>query len=156
MAKVKFRFGIKSYSGTLDDLVYCNYSSRDVVIGRVQSESRELTQNNIDMGSKMTNIANLYSGASSAYKADLDTYAEKMFALPAYTGKLAGNKFSVFLKIVWAASQSDTDPVDLNSLNTDDILLGSYNTFETVSTAINNGFIPDVEGSELLTANIAG
>lgn len=153
--KVKFRFGIKSYSGTLDELCYVNYEDRSVVIGRMLPENREVTAQNLSIGSKMVKIAEFYSGVSDDFKSDLKAYAKKMYKLKAYSKGLAGNSYTTFIKMLWKASESIEDPIDLDSLSIDDLLLGSYSVIGSVKVAVENGFLPNVEGYEDYTNNIS-
>lgn len=153
--KVKFRFGIKSYSGTVDEMTYSNYESRDVVIARMYNPSQVVTANNVAMGNKMIKIGEFYQDVEPLYKADLESYATKMFNLPAFQGKLSGNKFSVFVKLLWAASKAATNPIAIDSISIDDASLGSYPTIETISAAIAAGLLPDVADSDLYVANLA-
>ena len=40
--QVKFKYGVKSFSGTLDDHVYANYEDRGVVIGRMKPKKTRI------------------------------------------------------------------------------------------------------------------
>lgn len=146
---VKFQYGIKSYSGTLDGINYANYNERDVVVGRMIPQNREVTAAHILMGQKMIKISNLYEATTALYKADLLAYSKQMFKLKAFKGKLAGNGYSVFVKMIWAASKSPDNPLDIMSLTVDDLEVGSYSQIETVKAAIENGLLPKVEGYEI-------
>ena len=152
--KVKFRFGIKSYSGTLDELNYANYEDRSVVIGRMLPTNREMTAQNENLGSKSSKISDFYLGTSDGYKADLKAYAKKMYNLKAYKNKLAGSGYTAFIKMMWAASQIVTNPIDIDSLSIDDLSMGSYNDISSVKTAIDKGFLPKVDGYEDYTNSI--
>ncbi len=152
--KVKFRFGIKSYSGTVDDFNYANFPDRNVVIGRMVPESREITTQNEVIGNTSNKIAQFYSQVSSAYKQDLELYSLKLYKQKEYQGQLAGNKYSSFTKIMWAASKDPDLPVNLDALNIDDANLGSYDNILTVKTAVEKGYLPKIDGYEELTANI--
>ena len=152
--KVKFKYGIKSFSGTHDEMVFANYATHDVVIGRMLPRNGEITANQVSMGNKMQNIASFFKVCSAGFKSDLDTYATKFSALPGRLGTIGVNKFSIFLKICWAASQAPTNPIDLDSLTADDIAMGSYSMIDNVAVCVNNGFLPAVEGYELLTTSL--
>lgn len=153
--KVKFRFGIKSYSGTLDELNYANYEDRSVVIGRMIPTNRELTAQNIDIKGKSNRISNLYLGVSEGFKTDMTAYAKKMYNLKPYRKQIAGNRYTIFMKMIWAASQAESNPLDIDSLSLDDLAIGTYTTIESVKTAIDNGFLPKVDGYEDFTSGIA-
>lgn len=68
--KAKFKYGIKSFSGTVDDMNFAHYKGRNVTIGRMLPESRRITENNITMGAKMKNIAKLYRVNSARIQED--------------------------------------------------------------------------------------
>lgn len=154
--KVKFRFGIKSYSGTLDELNYANFEDRSVVIGRMLPANREITAQNLTMGSRLTKISQLFAGVSEGFKADLTAYAKKMYKLKAYRKGVAGNKFSTFTKMIWEASKDTSSPLGIDSLSVDDMLLGSYSQISTVKDAIDNGYLPKVEDYESYSNPITG
>lgn len=152
--KVKFRFGIKSYSGTLDELTYANYEDRNVVIGRMMPENRELTAQNVSLGSKLVKVGVFYKVIADGFKDDLKAYTKKMYELNAFDGKLRGSHWSTFVKMMWKASQDADSPVDLESLSIDDLNLGSYNKIASVKVAIDNGYLPVVPGYEDFTSTI--
>jgi len=153
--KVKFRFGIKSYSGTADDFNYANFADRNVVVGRMVPVDREITAQNENLGRKASNISVFYSEISDAYKEDLRAYAKKMYKLKAFRKQLAGNVYGLFTKVLWAASKDVDLPVNLEALSIDDTNLGSYDNILTVSDAVNKGYLPKVEGYENFVNPIA-
>lgn len=77
--KVKFKFGIKSFSGTAEKMNFANYKSRGVTIGRVLPEQRKITEQNITMGEKMKKISEVYNATSDAYKKDLAGYTLRLY-----------------------------------------------------------------------------
>ena len=151
--RAKFQYGIKSYSGTVDGINFANYASRNVVIGRMVPENRTITAANVEMGNKMIKISNLYEACTDAYKQDLELYTLKMYKLKPYRNRIAGNKFSSFVKMIWAASKDPANPLDIMSLTTDDLEVGSYSQIETVKAAVENGYLPKVDGYEELDAS---
>lgn len=151
--KAKFQYGIKSFSGKVDGMSYANYASRGVVIGRMMPENRKNTTNNVEMGNKLIKISNLYEAVTAAYKQDLELYSLKMYKLKPYRNRIAGNKFSTFVKMIWAASKDPDSPLDIMSLTTDDLEVGSYSQIETVKAAVENGYLPQVDGYEELEAS---
>lgn len=152
--KVKFRYGIKSYSGTLDELNFANYEERNVVIGRMLPVNREITSQNILIGGIMVNISNLYGAIEEDYKADLKAYSKKMYKLKKFDKQLAGNRYSTFVKMLFAASKDPSSSIDINSLSVDDLSLGAYEEIQTVANAVRYGYLPAVDGYELYTASI--
>ena len=153
--KVKFRFGVKSYSGTLDELNFANYSSRNVVVGRMLPENRETTEQNEKIKTNSQYISEFYRLVSDDFKKDLELYTMKMYNLKEYRNRIAGNKYSTFVKLMWAVSKLENGAIDLSSLSIDDAIIGSYENFSTVKSAVENGLLPVVEGYEELTALMA-
>lgn len=147
--KAKFKYGIKSYSGTLDGLNYANYAQSGVVIGRMVPENRRITDNNVSIGQKMIKISNLYEAVSELYKEDLTAYARKMFRLKAYRKNIAGNGYGVFVKMLWAASKDSESALDLLSLSVDDLEIGAYSKIDSVKEAVENGYLPKVKDYEV-------
>lgn len=154
--KARFQYGIKSYSGYLDGIVYMNYKRDGVVIGRMVPEQNTVTAANVLMGEKMIKISSLYAVATQAYKDDLKAYALKMFQLKQFDGKVSGNGFSVFVKMIWAASQSPDNPIDIMSMSVDDLEVGAYPQIDTVRAAVENALLPQVFEYEEYQASIRG
>ncbi len=147
--KVKFKYGIKSFSGTLDGLVYSNYESRDVVIGKLYSD-QTLTSQNHAIGNSMKNIASVYALTNDAFKDDLTIYAVKLYNQPEYYGKLAANKYSMFCKAVYNICNNN-DSVNISSFSVDDLSVGGLMT--NVKGLVEAGYLPEVDGYEDLTNN---
>ncbi|MBI9032553.1 hypothetical protein JEZ13_11215 [bacterium] len=153
--KVKFRFGIKSYSGTLDELVYANYADRSIVIGRMLPKFEELTPQNISIQSKASLIANLYEAISDDFKADLTSYTKKMYKLKAFKDKLRGNAYSTYVKMIYSAANDTENQLDIDSLSADDLALGVYSQINSVQVAVENGYLPKVKGYEDYTNTLS-
>ncbi len=153
--KVKFRFGIKSYSGTLDELVYANYADRSIVIGRMLPKFEELTPQNISIQSKASIIANLYEAISDDFKTDLTSYTKKMYKLREFKDKLRGNAYSTYVKMIYGAANDTETPLDIESLSPDDLSLGVYAKIDNVKTAVENGYLPKVRGYEDYTNTLS-
>lgn len=149
--KVKFRFGIKNYSGTLDQLNYADFGDRGC-IARMLSDSRETTAQNEEIKQKSQYIVEFYRLISDEFKQDLALYTMKMYNLKENRTKIAGNRYSTFVKLMWAVSKLENGAIDLSSLSIDDAVIGSYENFSTVKAAVENGYLPVVPGYEELTA----
>lgn len=152
--KIKFKYGIKSFSGLFDEMIFANYERDKVVIGRMYNPSPRVTQNNEFMGTVMQNITKLWDAVSQAYKKDCKNYAYKMFGLPKFDGKVSGNGFSVFVKIIWAASKDPENPLDLMALSVDDLEVGAYTQIESVKVCVENDYLPVVDGYEAYDSEI--
>jgi hypothetical protein len=117
--KVEFKYGIKSFSGTLDELNFANHKDRNMVIGR-EIGHREATDHNHSFGNTLRAISALYKATADGYKADLTAYAKKMYDLPKFSKGLAGNRFNVFVMICYAAMSSEEITFDVNTATIDD------------------------------------
>ncbi|MCK9310485.1 MAG: hypothetical protein M0P99_09445, partial [Candidatus Cloacimonetes bacterium] len=117
--KVQFKYGIKTYSGTADDMTYGSYRDGDVCIGRKYKSPRITTQNTT-MGAKLKNLANVYGDISSDYKNDLKAYAIKHEKLVT-RDKLAPNAFAIFVKMMFLFSKLDEGHIDLSTLTYSDL-----------------------------------
>ncbi len=149
--KVKFRYGIKSYSGTLDELVFAAYEDRNVVIGRELPSGFERQAQHDVIANYSVKLGEFYRGLSEGFKSDLAAYSKQMYNLKAYSKKIAGSGYSVFVKMIWAASKDANSPVDVMSLSVDDISAGAYSMIESVKVAVDNGYLPLVEDYEVYT-----
>ena len=152
--KVKYRLGIKSYSGKADGLVYANFANRGVVIGKMPAVGREPTEHNIMIGERSRKIATLYKEVSDAYKQDLELYTYKMYNLEDYRERIAGNKYSTFCKLIWSAVKDSQDPLDLDSVTTHGITNDNCSQIISVKVAVEKGYLPQVDGYEELTSTI--
>ena len=68
--KVNFKYGIKTYSGTMDEVTYGSYRKNTICIGRKYVKPR-LTDQNALVGGKMKNLAIIYNDVSESYKQEL-------------------------------------------------------------------------------------
>jgi hypothetical protein len=149
--KVKFKYGIKTYSGTADDMTYGSYRKNSLCIGRKYVTPR-ITTLNTSMGAKIKNLANVYGDISSDYKADLKAYAVKHETL-APKDKLAPNAFAIFVKMMFLFSKLDEGHIDLSTLTYTDLqTLGG--DISSISDAVDNGYLPNVTGADLLIATM--
>ena len=72
--KVKFKFGIQTYSGTVDEMTFGSYRKNSLCIGR-KYVTPKLTDNNTSMGAKLKNLAIVHGSVTSGYLDELKTYA---------------------------------------------------------------------------------
>ncbi|MDD2230362.1 MAG: hypothetical protein PHY48_13230 [Candidatus Cloacimonetes bacterium] len=147
--KVKFKFGIKTYSGTVDDMTFGSYRKHSLCIGRKYVTPR-LTTQNTSMGAKIKNLADIYGDVTVLYEADLKTYTGK-YASIAPKDKLAPDAFAIFVKMMFLFAKLDEGHIDLATL--------TYSDLQTVGTdiasiadAVDNGYLPNVLGADLLVA----
>ena len=149
--KVLFKYGIKTYTGTLDEMTYGSYRDGSLCIGRKYVIPAETAQN-ASVAEISKNLATVYASCSAGYKADLKTYARKHEALvPA--GKLAPNAYAIFVRMMYLFSELDSGHVDLASVSYADLqTIGA--DIASVADAVGSGYLPKVAGADALTAEM--
>lgn len=152
--KATFKYGIKSFSGTIDDLNFANYRSRGITIARQVPVSRRITDQNIVMGESMKRISAVYNATSEYFKKELTYYTLRLYNTKEYQEGLAGNRFSTFVKMIWNASKDLEKPLDISSLSVDDLEIGAYEQIGSVKVAVENGFLPKVNNYEIFDSSI--
>lgn len=148
--KAKFKYGIKAYSGKLDDIVFSHYSKRDVTIGRVDPEKREITDHNHEIGIKMQIISQYYNLSSDEFKEDLAKYADAYNSKYDDNGKLGVNKYSIFVKLLCKIEQKPANGISLTSVDGVDVVAVN-DAIGTIKNSVEEGYLPTVEGYEELT-----
>lgn len=149
--KVKFNYGIKTYSGTLDNMTFGSYRKNSVCIGR-EYVSPRITENNLSMSAKMKNLALVFSSVSSGYKDDLKSYALANQAnVP--KGKLPPSSYAIFVQMMFKFAKLDEGHIDLATVTYGDLsTLGE--DISTIAAAVSNGYLQSVPGANLLTATM--
>ena len=149
--KVNLQFGIKTYSGTVDGMTFGSYKKDTICIGRKHVSPR-ITENNTNMGAKMKNLSLVYGSVTSGYKDDLKTYAIANAAnVP--KGKLPPTSFAIFVKMMFLFSELDSGHIDLATVSITDLqTLGE--DIACISAAVENGYLQNAPGADLLTATL--
>ncbi|PKN73506.1 MAG: hypothetical protein CVU50_01975 [Candidatus Cloacimonetes bacterium HGW-Cloacimonetes-3] len=149
--KVRFKYGIRTYSGTLDEMTFGSYLKGKLCIGR-EYVIPKLTANNTLMGAVCKNLAEVYGDCSTGYKADLKTYAG-LNAVNIPKGKLPPTSFAIFMKMMYLFSELDEGHIDLSTVTLTDLqTLGG--DIASVADAVENGYLKSVDGADELTANM--
>jgi len=150
--KVKFKYGIRTYSGTVDEMTYGNYKQGKVCISRKWVVPR-LTENNSTMGAIAKNLSTLWQQADAGYKADFKTYAGRYGAQVSAPDKLPPTGYSLWVKAMYAWAKDEDPDLDLSSLTFEDVeTLGSK--VASVSACVNNNYLPNVNPVDDLDATI--
>ncbi len=149
--KVIFKFGIKTYSGTVDEMTFGSYRKDSLCIGR-KYVTPILTANNTLMGAVMKNLAAVFGACSPDYKADLKVYAQRNSAnVP--NGKIPPTSYAIFVKMMYLFSELDEGHVDLATVTYTDLqTLGG--DIASVADAVENGYLASVVDADELTANM--
>ena len=149
--KVSFKYGIRTYSGTLDEMTYASCKNGQVCIGR-KFVKPALTANNSTHGSNTKNLAEIFGALSSGYKADLKAYA-KLNAANVDAHKLPPTSFAIWMKMMYLYAKSDEGHVDLSSVTYNDLQTLATD-IGSISAAVDNGFLVRVPGSDELIATM--
>ncbi len=149
--KVKFKFGIATYSGTIDEITFGSYRDDTVCIGRKWVMPR-LTENNTQMGSALKNLASIWGSVSSGYKDEMKTYAAKnIINVP--KGQLPPTSFSIWIRMMYLFSDMNEGHIDLATVTYSDLQTVAEDIL-SISVAVENGYLAEVPGYETLTSNM--
>ncbi len=150
--KVKFKYGIRNYSGTLDEMTYSAFKRGNICIGRKYVKPRYTPQNEL-LGAILSNLASVWRDTGIDYREDLRTYAQRRNAETRNNGKLQVNAFSFFLKMMYAWHESDPQHNDLTTVTVADLVI-SESEVCTISGAVAAGFLPPIAEYDDLVSEI--
>lgn len=155
MAKFKFAPIIAGIIGTLGTGVYYRTNSAKFGLLRTWVMPKPSTST-VLRGSYISNLSKVWTeNATENGKADLAAYGQKYKLLPVYGEGLSvrtASGFAIWYKALYAYSVA-VPATDLSTLTAEDIaLIGS--DINTVADLIANGYLPAVDGYELLTKQI--
>jgi len=150
--KVKLKYGISTYSGTIDEITFSSYRNGTICIARKWVMPR-LTDQNGRLGEIAQNLSELYGEISAGFKADLKRYAELYGQQKADKTKLIPSAYAQFMKLMYAFAEGNGGSIDLSSITYNDIQT-LFADIADMKTAIESGYLPDVKGSDELTEAI--
>ena len=148
--KVKFKYGIATSSGTIDQMVYGNFRNGKLCIGR-EYVYPKITENNKRIGQIGKNISAAWNSASDEYRADFKTYAQRFGTAYVPKTKLPPNAYAIFMKMIWLWVEGEPG-LDLEAMTQEDFEI-SNSKIINVKSAVDNGFLKKVFGWEDLTAS---
>jgi len=149
--KVNFKYGIRTYSGSMDEMTYGSYRKNTICIGRKKVIPR-ITENNTLIGSKTKNLAAIYASISGNYKQELKQYAQlNIVNVP--KGNMPPNGFALWVKMMFKFEKSDPEHIDLTTLTYTDLQTVG-DSIISIASAVTNGFLAKVPGADTLTANM--
>ena len=152
MAKFKFAPTIAGIIGTLGTGVYYRTNSAKFGLLRTWVMPKPSTST-VLRGSYISNLSKVWKeSGNSEGKVDLAAYGQKYKLLPVYGEGLSvrtASGFAIWYKALYAYSEA-VPATDLSTLTAEDIaLIGS--DINTVADLVENGYLPAVDGYELLT-----
>ncbi|HQM79627.1 MAG TPA: hypothetical protein PKV12_02840 [Candidatus Syntrophosphaera sp.] len=147
--KVKFKYGIRTYSGKLDELVFSSYRKGKLCIAREFVYPR-ITPHNNEIGSVGKNLGLLWAEGSDEFKSQLAMYAKLNATENVPANQWAPNAYALWVQLMhkWAA---DHDDVDLKTLTVEDFAVTGI-TVSTVKNCVLNGYLKPVTGYDTMTA----
>ncbi len=120
--KVKFKYGIRTYSGTVDEMTYGSYRKGAICIGR-KWVYPTLSEHSQTLGDILKNLGVLYRSCDEDYLADLKTYAVKNGKENVRYNQLVPTAYAIFMKLMFAWKKSDPEHVDLATISLGDIVM---------------------------------
>lgn len=149
--KVKFNYGIRTYSGTLDEMTFGSYRKNSVCIARKYVQPR-LTDQNTLMGATLKNLASVYADLSAGYLDELKIYAQKN-EINTPKGKVPPTAFAIWVKMMFLFSELDEGHIDLKTITYTDLTTVGEDIL-SIATSVENGYLAKVPGADALTANM--
>jgi hypothetical protein len=145
--KVSYKYGIKTISGKLDDLVHMAWNKGRVAVARI-FVMPTMTEHNILFGEIKKNIVSLWNDCSEAFKEDLKVYAVRR--IPYYTAEQipAYTNYAHFIRLLYAFAD-ETESIDLTTVDKEALDIAGCPT--SVQGIIDQGLLPPVSEYEDLT-----
>jgi hypothetical protein len=149
--KVKFKYGIQTYSGTVDEMTFGSYRDGTLCIGR-KYVIPALTENNTQKGTIMKNLATVWAEVSSGYKDEMKTYAGRN-AVNVPKDMLPPTSFSIWVRMLFLFSKLDSGHIDLSTVTYSDLqTLGE--DILSIAVAVENDYLASVAGADELITNM--
>ena len=150
--KAKLKYGIASYSGTIDDITFASYKDGAVCIAR-KYVIPTLTEQNSRLGDNAKNLSQLYAECSEGYKSDLRSYADLYGREISPRNTLGPNAYGIFIKMMYSFAESSGEAADLSSITYSDIQT-LFLDVSNVAAAVDAGYLPKVSNYALLDSTI--
>jgi len=116
--RAQFKYGIGSFSGTIDDMVFRPVKSKSGSYVRKYA-SPKLSEQHLNFGKISKNLISLYYSCSPSYISDLKLYTIRYFNQIKHSSgfDVSHSSFSVFTKILWALKRKYPDDIDLSDID---------------------------------------
>ncbi len=151
--KVTFKYGIGSYAGTADGMVYTPTRNKMGSIARIYVVPRT-TANNTLRGNIMKNLAVVWGSVSSGYKDDMISYCNlwnTTYNDPQDAFAPRRSSFAMFVDMMYRFSELDSGHVDLETVTISDLRTVSED-IGSIAVAVVNGYLQSVPGADTFTA----
>jgi hypothetical protein len=150
--KVLLKWGMKTFSGTADDMTFGSYAKDTLCLGR-QYVIPVYTANNQALGAIGKNLAAVWKAANADYVTDLKTYATRNASDNFVRGQISPSGYALWVGMMYAWQKSDPLHVDLATVTVGDIVTLDADV-RTVARAVDAGFLATVSLYSDLTADI--
>ena len=153
--KVTFKFGIGSYSGTVDGMVYTPTRNKMGSIARLYVIPQHTTNNTL-RGAIMKNLADVWGSISSSYKDDMMSYCQKwnnVYNDLQDTFSPRRSSFAMFVDMMYLFSELDSGHVDLATVTYTDLQTVGAD-IASIAVAVTNGYLQSVPGADAYTATL--
>jgi ethanolamine utilization microcompartment shell protein EutS len=100
----------------------------------------------------MKNLAVIYEDVSDSYKVELKQYAS-LHSILTPRGKLPATSYALWVKMMFLFAKADPEHIDLVTLTYSDLQTMGDDIL-SIASAVTNGFMDNVPGAEMLTANM--
>lgn len=147
--KINYKYGIRTISGKLDDLVHMAWNKGRVGVVRLFVMPTLVAQH-FQFRDIKHNIAEIWASCSSDFKEDFKTYAVRR--VPYYTAEEipAYASYAHFIRFLYAYAQHDEA---INLAETDKVDLETAGCPGTVADIVAGGYLPVVPDAEELSSN---
>lgn len=136
--KVKMKYGISTYSGKIDEIVFESCKNDTICIARKYFKPKE-TPYNSNFRIIMNNILSIWKHVQQTYKEDLQKYCLRLVP---EKNKMRANSFSMFIRMLYACQKDAV--YDLRTMTLSD-LQATSSIVNTVAKAITAGYLPAVD-----------
>ena len=142
--RVRYKYGIKTMSGKLDELIHMAANKQRAGIGR-PFQMPKITEHHEMFGAIGQNIAEIWSTCSEAFKSELKEYTT--LRIPYYTGEQvpAYANYANFVKFLYNFAKGEDD-VDLSDITKSE--LETAGCPMTVSEIVAASLLPKVTGAD--------
>ena len=145
--RINYKYGIRTMSGKLDDLVHMAWNKGRVAIARLFVYPT-LVEQHLTFGSIKENIATLWADSSDNFKNDLKEYAAQRVSyytaeqIPAYAN------YAHFIRFLYAY-RDENPTIDLKEVTKGELELDGCPT--NVADIVVGGFLPPIADTTGLT-----
>lgn len=137
--RAHFAWGINSYSGRQEGVVFCHYRRENIVLVR-KYQYPTLTENNHKLGSITANLHSIQP--SDGYKQDMKNYQWRYNTLRENEGKTIRSWVNMYLKLMREMARRDAS-IDLQTITRDEIYARDLPCI-SVKRAVEAGLLPVV------------